>query len=226
MNFSSDNATGVAPEIMAALARANEGAAMAYGADDLTARAQAALAALFECELEAYPVATGTAANALGLAALVPPYGVIFAHENAHVEEDECGAPEFYSGGAKIRTLPGAEGRLTPEARQCRVHPSAIDTADLKPLSDDPQEILDEALCYACGTGQIDVANYLLSLGADANGEPYYGKPFHFAVWNESASADRLANKQALADFPLARGADVNGRDGRGFGAWRRAVQF
>ncbi len=115
MNFASDNAAGVAPEIMAAVAAANHGSANAYGGDDYSAALDGRFSELFETDVAVFPVATGTAANALSLAALVPPYGVIFAHVNAHVEEDECGAPEFYSGGAKIRTLPGAEGRLTPE---------------------------------------------------------------------------------------------------------------
>lgn len=70
MNFASDNATGIAPEILAAIQAANEGRAMAYGNDAVTARAERALAELFECELAAFPVATGTAANALALSAL------------------------------------------------------------------------------------------------------------------------------------------------------------
>jgi len=115
MNFASDNAAGVAPEIMAAMAAANPGSADAYGADDFSGALDGRFSDLFETDVAVFPVATGTAANALALAALVPPFGVIFAHENAHVEEDECGAPEFYTGGAKLRTMPGAEGRLTPE---------------------------------------------------------------------------------------------------------------
>ena len=115
MNFSSDNATGIAPEIMAALAEANRGAAMAYGADPWTAAALAALRDVFECELEMFPVATGTAANALALSVLSPPYGLVYCHRHAHIEEDECGAPEFYTGGAKLHLLDGADAKFSAE---------------------------------------------------------------------------------------------------------------
>lgn len=114
-NFGSDNAAGVSPQIMAALQAANAGSAQAYGADDVTQRLEQRFRVLFETDLVAFPVATGTAANALALSALAPAYGVIFCHENAHIEEDECGAPEFYTGGAKLVTIPGSCGRITPE---------------------------------------------------------------------------------------------------------------
>ncbi|MDP6689414.1 MAG: beta-eliminating lyase-related protein [Alphaproteobacteria bacterium] len=112
MNFSSDNATGVAPEIMAALAAANDGHAMAYGDDSVTKAAEAAFTDLFERELAVFPVATGTAANALALSALTPPWGQIYCHRNAHIEEDEAGAPELFSGGAKLALLDGEHGKI------------------------------------------------------------------------------------------------------------------
>ena len=116
MDFSSDNASGVCPEIMAAVVAANEGTAMAYGADPWTRRAEAAIGALFECKPAIFPLATGTAANALILSVLAPPYGVVYCHRNAHIEEDECGAPEFYTGGAKLNLLDGAHGKFDAEA--------------------------------------------------------------------------------------------------------------
>ncbi len=116
MNFASDNAAGASPEILAALEAANTGAAGAYGADPITERLVGRFAALFETDVAVFPVATGTAANALALAVLTPPFGAVFCHENAHVEEDECGAPEFYTGGAKVVGLAGACGRIAPEA--------------------------------------------------------------------------------------------------------------
>ncbi len=121
MNFGSDNAAGVSPEILAALQAANHGPAQAYGADPVTARLEQRLAELFETDLAAFPVATGTAANALALATVAPPYGVVYCHQNAHVEEDECGAPEFYTGGAKLLTIPGEGGRITPEALEAAI---------------------------------------------------------------------------------------------------------
>ena len=115
MNFASDNVTGVAPEIFAALEAANQGDAMPYGEDAWTERLTAQFSELFETEVAVFPVATGTAANALALALLAPPYGAIYCHHEAHVAVHECGAPEFYTGGAKLVPLAGAHGKLAPE---------------------------------------------------------------------------------------------------------------
>ncbi|MEZ5560538.1 MAG: low specificity L-threonine aldolase [Pseudomonadales bacterium] len=116
MLFGSDNWAGVAPEILAALTRANEGAAPAYGDDALTQKVQQRFAELFETDCAVYFVATGGAANGLALSVLTPPYGMVLCHEGSHVQTDECGGPEFLTGGAKLRTVPGADGKLTPEA--------------------------------------------------------------------------------------------------------------
>ena len=115
MNFASDNVTGVAPEIMAALERANAGSVMPYGEDPVTDRLTALFSGLFETPVTVFPVATGTAANALSLALLAPPFGAIYCHAGAHIENDECGAPEFYTGGAKVVPLPSAHGKIAPE---------------------------------------------------------------------------------------------------------------
>jgi threonine aldolase len=112
MNFCSDNVTGAAPEILAALSAANGGAMASYGADKLTERVETSLKEIFETDLAAFPVATGTAANALSLSLLAPSWGAIYCHQDAHVAVDECGAPEFYTGGAKLVDLPGEHGKL------------------------------------------------------------------------------------------------------------------
>lgn len=112
-NFASDNVSGAAPQIVAALAAAAAGTAMPYGADPWTARVEAALAEIFETAVAVFPVATGTAANALALAALTPPHGAIYCHRDAHAYIDECGAPEFYSGGGKMVALSGDDGKIT-----------------------------------------------------------------------------------------------------------------
>ena len=114
MNFASDNTAPASPEILAALQRANEGVVKSYGADPLTDRVRERLAALFDCALVAHPVGTGTAANALALATLVQPYGAVICAEEAHIATDECGAPEFYTGGAKLIPLPSADGKIHP----------------------------------------------------------------------------------------------------------------
>ena len=114
MNFASDNAAGVAPEILAAIARANEGAALAYGRDDWTKRVERRFAELFEREVAVFLVATGTAANALALAHLTPPWGAVLCHAESHIATDECGAPEFFGGGIKLVGLPGAGCKIAP----------------------------------------------------------------------------------------------------------------
>lgn len=117
MFFTSDNASGVPPEVMAALARANEGFQRSYGADDIMARVTARIRSLFDApEAAVHLVATGTAANALAIASHCPPWGAVLCHRHAHIAEDECGAPEFYAGGAKLVLVDGAHGRMTPAA--------------------------------------------------------------------------------------------------------------
>jgi threonine aldolase len=112
MNFCSDNVTGVAPEIMAALVAANDGAAMPYGNDEYTQRLDALFSELFETAVTVFPVATGSAANAIALSVLTPPFGAIYCYAESHINVDECGAPEFYTGGAKLVTLPGYQGKI------------------------------------------------------------------------------------------------------------------
>jgi len=117
MFFASDNAGPAHPAILEALVRENEGYARAYGADDATARVAARLREIFEAPQAAvHLVATGTAANALALGTLTQPWQAVFCHAVSHVEEDECGAPEFFTGGAKLVTLPGPHARIDPAA--------------------------------------------------------------------------------------------------------------
>lgn len=114
MIFTSDNASGAAPEIMAELARAEAGYSMPYGSDPVTADAQALVREVFEApDAAVYFVATGTAANALSLACLCPPWATVYCHRGSHIEEDECAAPEFFTGGAKLTLLDGADAKMT-----------------------------------------------------------------------------------------------------------------
>ena len=116
MNFISDNTAGAAPEVLAALVGASNGRAPSYGADEITARLTQKLSKLFETDVAVFPVATGTAANSLGLATVTPPHGAVICHESAHIHYDECGAPEFFTGGAKLVPLKGEHGKLDPGA--------------------------------------------------------------------------------------------------------------
>jgi threonine aldolase len=115
--FASDNTAGICPQAWAALQAANSGYAPSYGADAWTERACALIRALFEHEAaEVFFVFNGTAANALSLAALARSYHGIICHEAAHAQTDECAAPEFFSGGAKLLPLPGAGAKLSAPA--------------------------------------------------------------------------------------------------------------
>jgi threonine aldolase len=122
MFFASDNASGVPPEVMAALGRANEAYAMPYGADAIMGRVREMIRATFQApDAAVYLVATGTAANALALSLLCPPWGAILCHSHAHIAEDECGAPEFFSSGAKLVLVEGAQGKMRPDALAARL---------------------------------------------------------------------------------------------------------
>ncbi|MBM3554502.1 MAG: low specificity L-threonine aldolase [Alphaproteobacteria bacterium] len=126
MSFASDNTAGVSPAILAAIAAVNQGVAPAYGADAVTTRLGGVFSSLFEKEVAVFPVATGTACNVLALSLLTPPYGAIFCHAEAHIAVDECGAPEFFTGGAKLIGLPGAGGKITPQTLDTAIAASGI----------------------------------------------------------------------------------------------------
>jgi threonine aldolase len=114
MRFFSDNAAAACPEAMAALLEANR-LDTAYDGDRWSARLDAAFSELFGTDVAALWVATGTAANSLALAAMCPPHGSIVCHRDAHIQNDECGAPEFYTHGAKLLLAGGEGAKVTPE---------------------------------------------------------------------------------------------------------------
>lgn len=117
MNFASDNAGPMHPAVIDGLVRANDGYHMPYGADAIMDRVRAQVREIFEApEAAVYLVSTGTAANALALSCFANPYDAIFCHRTAHVEDDECGAPEFFASGAKLKLVDGEAGRMTPDA--------------------------------------------------------------------------------------------------------------
>ncbi len=122
MFFASDNSGPVHPKVMAALARANEGYALPYGADTIMDAVRAQIREVFEApEAAVYLVATGTAANSLALATLAQPYQTIFCTPEAHINQDECNAPEFFTGGAKLTLVPAEAARMTPEALRASI---------------------------------------------------------------------------------------------------------
>jgi threonine aldolase len=115
MRFFSDNAAAAHPKVIEAIAAANH-VDTAYDGDALSARLDGAFSDLFETTVRAFWVTTGTAANCLALAALCPPYRGILCHRHAHIEVDEAGAPEFFSGGARLILIDGPGAKITPAA--------------------------------------------------------------------------------------------------------------
>jgi len=113
-HFASDNYAGICPEAWAALAEANEGHAPGYGDDGWTQKAADLIREVFETHCDVFFVFNGTAANSLSLASMCQSYHSILCHEIAHIEADECGAPEFFSNGTKVLLMPGANGKVVP----------------------------------------------------------------------------------------------------------------
>ena len=195
MNFASDNAAGVAPDILAAIARANDGAALAYGRDDWTKRVEQRFAELFEREVAVFLVPTGTAANALALAHLTPPWGAVLCHAEAHIATDECGAPEFFGGGIKLIGLPGEAGKIAPETLAGRARSRAVG----RPASRQPRR----AVAVAGHRGGND-----LSRRRDPRRSPTSRMRRGLAVHVDGA---RLRGR-ARAHERVARGRDLAGR--------------
>ena len=115
MHFGSDNIVGASQPILDAIIKANNGAEPSYGADSIKKRVDELFCKIFEKDVSVFLVATGTAANALSVAAITPPWGMCVSNVESHINGEECGAPEFYSQGAKFVGLPGEQGKLTPK---------------------------------------------------------------------------------------------------------------
>jgi threonine aldolase len=180
MNFRSDNTSSAAPEMIAALTAANEAPAAPYGEDPWSLRLDEVFSTLLERPVRVFTVATGTAANSIALASATPPWGAIFCHREAHIERDECGAPEFYSG-AKLALVDGAAAKIDPASfaaaldRRLDVHVSAPSALSLSQATErgaiyTPAEIADlSALAHGRGMRvHVDgarLANAIAALG-------------------------------------------------------------
>jgi len=132
MRFFSDNAAAVCPEVFAALGKVNQ-LDTAYDGDKYSQSLDGAFSDLFGTEVRALWVPTGTAANSLALAALCPPYGGVVCHRDAHINVDECGAPEFYTHGAKLLVGEGEGSKLTPDAIRAVIDPIRPDVHQVQP---------------------------------------------------------------------------------------------
>ncbi len=148
-NFYSDNVTGAAPEILAALVAANPGDTAPYGSDPTTEGLQARFRALFETEVEVFPVGTGTAANGLCTAIISAPYGAVYVSDSAHVHDNECGGAEFWSGGnARTIRVPGSDGKMSAADLARMVDQALARPADVPPRAVSITQGTEESTVY------------------------------------------------------------------------------
>ncbi|MGA9915940.1 MAG: low specificity L-threonine aldolase [Paraburkholderia sp.] len=182
MGFTSDNIAGASPEVVEAMVASSTGQASPYGADDLTASVERKLSEIFEREVDVFLVPTGTAANSLCLATITPPWGNIYCHPSSHINNDECGAPAFYTNGAKLVAVDGQSAKIDPASLRSAASVKVGDVHSTQPSSvsiTQATEVgsvytLDEiqALGDVCKTSSIKLhmdgsrfANALVSLG-------------------------------------------------------------
>jgi threonine aldolase len=206
-NFKSDNISPVCEPIMAAINAANTGSAPSYGADEFTRRLQAAASEIFGTAVAIFPVTTGTAANALALAQMVPPYGAVYCHDTAHIVTDECGAPEFFTGGAKTMGLPAANGKIT--ARQVAsaiAHAEDMGVHHVKPAA--------LSLSQATEWGTVYAPDEVSALAAVAR---QHGLPVHM-------DGARLANALAYLGCTPAEATWKSGVDVLSLGATKNGA--
>lgn len=198
MNFASDNAGPAHPAIMQAMVDANEGYAAAYGGDRLMDEVRARVRDLFESpEAAVYLVATGTAANSLALATLAQPWDTIFCARNAHVQEDEANAPEFFTGGAKLTLVDAPDGRMTANALR-----HAIEAEEVRGVHGPKRGPV--TLTETSEKGSTHGAERLRALAAVAR---EYGLPVHL---DGARLSNALAHTGAApADLTWRAGVDV-----------------
>jgi len=131
--FISDNMAGASPQIARAVADAAAGQVLPYGNDPFTDSARRRLGEIFERDVDVFPVTTGSAANGLSLAALTPPWGSVLAHPDSHINHDECGAPEFFTNGAKLVGVSGLDSKIDPDALEGAVRRRSGDVHSVQP---------------------------------------------------------------------------------------------
>jgi threonine aldolase len=196
MNFGSDNTGPVAPQVMEAIVRANSGYASAYGEDDIMDTVVEQVRDVFEApDAAVYLVATGSSANSIALATHCSPWQRIFCHPLAHVEQDECGAPEFFTGGAKLTLVEGDSGKIAPGALQTAV--GSIPTDDVHVVQHGPL-----AITQTTEAGTVYTLDHIRSLTkiAKAHGMPTFmdGARFTNALVSLDVSAAEMTWKSGI----------------------------
>lgn len=205
-NFTSDNVTPACAAVMAAVNAANAGGVPSYGGDELTARLEARVAEVFETTVSVYPVATGTAANALALAQLSPPYGGVYCYEAAHIATDECGAPGFFAGGAVLLGLPAADGKITAAQLATAIeHAHSMGVHHVKPAALSLTQATEWGTVYSCA-----------ELGALTAVAEQHGLPVHMDGARFANALESLGCSPAEATWKsgvdvLSLGATKNG---------------
>ena len=195
MRFFSDNAAAAHPKVIEAIAASNR-LDIAYDGDEWSRKLDGAFSELFEREVRAFWIATGTAANCLGLAALCPPYRGIVCHRDAHIEVDEAGAPGFFTGGAKLILLDGPGAKLTPD----------LVTAGCEAIRNDVHQVQPAVVSITNATeyGLVYSANEVAALGDLAKQR---GLAFHM---DGARFANALATtSESPADVTWRAGVDV-----------------
>ncbi|RFF28169.1 MULTISPECIES: low specificity L-threonine aldolase [unclassified Wenzhouxiangella] len=147
MNFTSDNEAPAHPAMIEAISRANEGFATAYSNDSYSKQLDQRFSELFDTDCRVLPIATGTAANCVAIAELSPPWGAVLCHELAHIHNDENGAPEFFSGGAKLLPLAGDNGKLDADTVA-----ATIDSAGAHGVHNVKPSVVSITQASECGT--------------------------------------------------------------------------
>lgn len=195
MNFKSDNTVGVSPEIMIALEKANQGYENSYGADDYSKKLTTRFCEIFECDVEFYLTSTGTAANALALAALTPGYSALFCHDQAHITTDECGSPFFFTSGSQAIVVGGAHGKMALDELEHKI----VQAQSRRPHGQKPGSI---SITQATEWGTVYDENELLALRKIAQ---KYQLPLHMdgarfanAVMHLKCSPAQLSSKAGI----------------------------
>lgn len=148
LGFSSDNIAGASPEVIEAMVASSAGQASPYGTDELTARVERKLGEIFEREVDVFLVPTGTAANALCLATMTPPWGNIYCHPASHINNDECGAPAFYTNGARLVTVDGPSSKMDPSALRAAASVKVGDVHSTQPSCASITQATEEGSVY------------------------------------------------------------------------------
>ena len=236
-NFGSDNVTPASPEVIDAIAAANAGSMQSYGDDPYTKRLTTLASELFETPVTIYPVTTGTAANALALSTITPPYGAIYCHEAAHIATDECGAPEFYTAGAKVIGLPSTDGKILAAQVDASIHHAAeLGVHHVRPAALSLTQATEWGTVYSLGEVRaLSSSAHALGLGIHMDGSRFANAVAYLdcspaeMTWRSGIDVlsfgmtkNGAVAAEAVIFFDSTRAADFESRRKRGGHLWSK----